>query len=93
MVDIKAMSQPLAVKARMGVTQKIGLNMKLISRAETFLRKIKMAVKMLNGAKMSPSSLRAAISLERRLAMLGGLAKPNTRPMPNKKVAMKIHLL
>jgi len=90
---MKDRSQPLTVKARIGIKQRIGLNMKLNSRAETFLRKINIAVEIWNGPKIVPSSLRAARSSARRLAMLTGIAKPKAIPMPNRQTATKIHLL
>jgi len=78
----------------MGSRQKIGLRAKLGSKAEAFLIKIITTTRARGSeAKKPPSSFRAAISSEIRLAKLVGVAKPNTRPLPNKKIAMKIHLL
>jgi len=86
-------NQPLTVKVRIGSRQKIGLKTKLSSRAEAFLRKIITTRTRGSEAKRSPSSFRAAISSDIMLAKLVGVNKPNTRPMPNKKIAAKIHLL
>jgi len=84
----------LTVKVRIGSRQKIGLKTKLSSRAEAFLRKIITTTRTRGSeAKRPPSSFRAAISSDIMLAKLVGVNKPNTRPMPNKKVAAKIHLL
>lgn len=77
----------MTVKARIGIRQRIGLNMKLISSAETFLRKINIAVVILNGPNIAASSLRAARSSLRILAMPIGVAKPEATPMPNKPIA------
>ena len=84
----------MIVKVKIGSRQKIGLRAKLSSKTEAFLVKIRMAVRAGGReAKMPLSSFKTAISSERRLAKLAGVAKPNVSPLPNKKIAMKIHLL
>jgi len=94
MLDTKAKTQPLTVRARIGTKQKNGLRTKLSSRTETFLIKMNNAVRARGSeAKSSPSSSRAAISSARRLVIPVGVVKLKTIPMPNKRMAMKIHLL
>lgn len=84
----------MRVKTTIGHRQRIGLSIKLSSRVELFLRK--MIAKTRNcgsGAKRLASSLRAAISSERRLTILAGANKPDKKPIPNREVAIISHLL
>jgi len=87
-VDTKAINQPLTVKARIGTMQKIEVSIKLISKAEAFLTKIRITVEALNGDKMPISSSGRGI-----VVVPVEVTKPNTRPLLNRKVATKIHLL
>ena len=93
-VDTMASIQPFTVKVIMGIRQNIGLRAKLKSRTETFLAKMSMTIRMGGSeANIPPNSSRTMMSSEMILVMLAGVAKPNIRPMANKKIAMKLHLL
>jgi len=82
------------VNAKIGVRQKIGLRIKLSIRAEAFQTKISKAVRTEGSeTKMLLNSPRATICWEIRLKILAGATKPSTKPIPNKKIAIKIHRL
>ena len=92
--DTKAITKPLRTKARIGSRQRIGLKAKLISRVEAFLIKINITVRTLNGTTLLLISLRVALmSSEMKLAMVVGVVNPAIKPIPNSRMAMKIHLL
>ena len=92
---MKDKSIPLKVRARMGNRHRRGLNMKLNSRAEAFLRKMKAAVVAWNGSKIVAHSSMVDSSWEIKLIILAGIvtlmARPVPRPITNKPTAIKIH--
>ena len=94
---MKDIIKPLKARAMIGNRHRMGLNMKLNSRAEAFLRKMNMAVVAWNGPKIVPSFSRVDNSSERRPVILAGIvalmARPAPIPITNKPTAMRIHSL